>query len=92
MEEYDCHSSSEHSPLAAVAAAVNQQKRTNSQPENRSTSKAPAAKMTGSKLTRSSPVVRPMSAAKMPPASPKTNNNTGHWSETNLQTELGYMP
>lgn len=53
--------------------------------------------MTGAKLTRSSPVkpqqqsqLRPTSGAKI--ATTSTNINTGYWSETNLQNELGYMP
>lgn len=93
MEEYECHSSSEHSPLSAAA---NQQKKINGQmADNRSNSKVP--KMTGAKLTRSSPVkpqqqsqLRPTSGAKI--ATTSTNINTGYWSETNLQNELGYMP
>ena len=101
MEEYDCHSSTENSPLGYQVVG-NKPNNKKLEMEKRPRTKLPSRSnvLSHSKFGKSlSPPNRHSSRCQcnrciqlQMTSSNDLTNQTGHWSETNLQNELGYMP
>ena len=99
MEEYDCHSSTENSPLG-YQVINNSSKSSNKRQdlnEPRPKAKLPSRSTTVSrpkpgKPSAHSPRCRIDQCGQSQMKAPYGKPPAGHWSETNLQSELGYMP